>query len=135
MALFFPSKEMLLVLFFSISPIGFGFDNIYDYDIEIYNGSYHTSLVTTCTTSYMPLGTVTIKRRSPQIFQCGYLDGERSMLTCNVTMGKLHGGFTFFNSGRDHLTNCKDLMCSWIVDERGLSMRKGGREVLHYRWP
>ncbi|KAL1568077.1 hypothetical protein AAHA92_03484 [Salvia divinorum] len=137
MALLFPSKEMLLVLIFSISFIHFGSsDSIYDYvyDIEIYNGSPHTSLVTTCETTVMPLGTITIKPRSPQIFQCPWLVGEYNKLTCDLSLGKLHGGFTFFDHDRD-FKRCKGLSCSWMVNERGVYMKKDGRVVFHYRWP
>ncbi|KAL1568079.1 hypothetical protein AAHA92_03486 [Salvia divinorum] len=126
---------MLLVLTFSIALIRFGSSlSLYDYGIGISNASYYTSLVVQCTTNDKPMGAMTINTRSQQDFKCPWLVGERSLATCDLTMGTLRGRFDFFDSNRD-LKRCKDKYCLWIVHESGLYMRIDDRDVLQYRWP
>ncbi|KAL1567973.1 hypothetical protein AAHA92_03386 [Salvia divinorum] len=135
MAIFFPSKEMLLVLTFSFSLIRFGSSlSLYDYDIEINNGSFYLPLVTKCTANGKPVGAMTIKPRSSQGFKCPWLVGKRSLATCDMSLGNFRGRFDLFDSNRD-LKRCNGKFCSWFINEGGLFLRIDGLNVLQYRWP
>lgn len=125
MALFFPSKEMLLVLTLSISLIRFGSSlTLFDYDIEI--GMQ-------CTINGKTGGAVVIKPFTPLGFKVPLLVGERTLATCEMTLHTKCQRFVVFGSDRD-LKRCNGRFCTWIVTDGALYLRINGLNVIQYRW-
>ncbi|KAI3469917.1 hypothetical protein Pfo_026580 [Paulownia fortunei] len=131
----FSSKNLLLLFFLLNAFIPFGFPlTLYDWQVLIANDSKNQALTTHCYTNGDDIGTRTLGPSDKQAFLSPVLVKERSLASCDMTLGKLHGRFDVFDSDRDS-HRCVDKTCIWKVNENGLFLVINGQLVLVYQWP
>lgn len=128
-------KALLLVLLVSNALIQFGSSvTLFSWTIQLTNRSRNTTLVTECQANGKPIGARSIHPESDQAFLCDVIVKKRSVATCDLRLGDLHGRFDVFDSKRD-LRRCKDKACLWVVNEIGLSVFLGPLLEFQYGWP
>ncbi|KAK4425342.1 hypothetical protein Salat_1728200 [Sesamum alatum] len=107
----------------------------FDWKIVVVNDSNNQVLTTHCQTNGDDIGTKTLYSYEHQEFQCPVLVRERTVASCDLTLGKLRGRFSVFDWDRDR-RRCADKACLWHVDENGVFLAiNGGELVLQYPWP
>ncbi|KAK4425343.1 hypothetical protein Salat_1728300 [Sesamum alatum] len=131
----FPSKNLLQVLLLlnALIPLGFS-TTLFDWTVLIVNDSKDQTLTTHCQTNGDDIGTKTLNASGQQAFLCPVLVKERTVATCDMTLGKLRGSFDVLEWDRDR-HRCADGACLWHVNENGLFLAINCDLVLQYPWP
>lgn len=130
------SQNLLLLLLVLNSSIPFVFCvTLYDVDIIILNYG-ESDLTTHCKTNGVDIGTTIIKPSDRQRFKDHVLVRQRSLASCDMTLGNRHGQFDVFDSKRGDLKRCADRLCLWMVQEDGLFLFIDlDHYELIYKWP
>ncbi|XP_011091683.1 uncharacterized protein LOC105172042 [Sesamum indicum] len=131
----FPSKNMLrlVLLLNALIPLAFSI-TLFDWTILIVNDSKDQTLTTHCETNGDDIGTKALNPSTKQAFVCPVLVKERTVASCDITLGNLHGRFDVLDWDRDQ-RRCVDGACLWHVDENGLFLVINCQLVLQYPWP
>ncbi|KAK4406047.1 hypothetical protein Sango_0611200 [Sesamum angolense] len=131
----FPSKnlmQLLLLLNASIIPLAFSV-TLFDWTVVIINDSKDQTLTTHCRTNGDDIGTKALNPSSQQAFLCPVLVNARTVASCDMTLGNLHGRFDVLDWDRDQ-RRCADGECLWHVEENGVFLVINCQLVLQYPW-
>ncbi|KAK4406045.1 hypothetical protein Sango_0611000 [Sesamum angolense] len=131
----FPSKNLLKILFLlnSFIPLALSV-TLFNWTILIINDSKNQALTTHCQTNGDDIGTKTLSPAEKQAFLCPVLVKQRTVASCDMTLGNLHGRFDVLDWDRDR-NRCVDKACLWHVNEDGVFLLLNGQWVLQYTWP
>ncbi|KAK4425344.1 hypothetical protein Salat_1728400 [Sesamum alatum] len=128
-------KNLLQILFLLNAFFHLGFSvTLFDWTILIVNDSKSQTLTTHCQTNGVDIGTKTLNPSGKQAFLCPVLVKQRTVATCDMTLGNSHGRFDVLDFDRDR-NRCVDKACLWHVNENGLFLVINGQLVLQYPWP
>lgn len=123
----------LAILFIALAPCAFSI-TLFDYNIYVYDDSNKT-LTARCKSNGADVGELTIVQRHWGNFVSHVLVKERTVATCSMTLGNLHGTFDIFDWDRDKERCIPIKFCYWKVDETGLSLRVRDTFVKQFNWP
>lgn len=130
---FHPSKTSLIlaILLIALAPRAFPL-TLFDYTIYLTNDSKQT-LTARCTSNGADVGELTVAPQQTGRLVSHVLVKERTLATCSMKLGKLHGTFDVFEYDRDK-KRCTSKFCYWKIDERGLWLRVNNNYVLQFKW-
>lgn len=130
---FHPSKtsSVLTILLITFTPCAFSI-TLFDCTIDLYNSSNNT-LTASCNSNRAYVGSFTIPPLEYQDFISHVLVREKSIATCSMTLGNLHGTFNIFDWDRDKI-RCQQKFCYWRINMR-LSLLIHNDFVLQFKWP
>lgn len=132
---FHTSKTSLLILailLIAFAPRAFSI-TLFDYSIYL-NNSANQTLTAHCTSNGADAGELTIAPHEWRYFLSHVLVKERTVATCSITLGKLHGSFDVFDFDRDK-KRCPPKVCYWTINEIGLYLRLNNAYILQFQWP
>ncbi|KAI3459602.1 hypothetical protein Pfo_016265 [Paulownia fortunei] len=129
-----PSKPfLLLILLNAFTPLVFSL-SLFDCKIVFINSSPNQTLTASCQSNGDDVGTYTITPARSASFLSHVLVKQRTVASCSMTMGNLHGSFDVFDWDRDRL-RCANKVCVWQINEDGLSLLINNGYVLQFHWP
>lgn len=106
-----------------------------DWTILLKNSSPNVNLVSHCYANGNDVGLTTLLPSQTQTFTCSVILKHRSVATCELTLGNLHGSFDLFDWDRDR-DRYEELgnYSVWQADEKGLSLSLHGKYVFQFPW-
>lgn len=127
---------LLIVLMLSSSSISVVLSlTLFDWQILITNTSKNQTLTTHCATNGEDIGTMALQPFAKQAFLDHVLVKQRSLASCDMSLGNKRGRFDVFDSDRGDLKRCADKTCVWNVNEDGLFLDINNQYLLQYQWP
>ncbi|KAK4421684.1 hypothetical protein Salat_2119000 [Sesamum alatum] len=107
---------------------------LFDWKIYLDNTSTKQTLSAHCQSTGEDVGKFTINPTGSVSFLSHVLVKQKTVASCSMTLGNLHGDFNVFDWDRDK-GRCPDKTCLWRINEDGLSMLVNNEYVLQFRWP
>ncbi|KAK4388050.1 hypothetical protein Sango_2411600 [Sesamum angolense] len=106
-----------------------------DGKIVLVNTSTKQTLSAHCKSNGEDVGTFTIAPGGSASFLSHILVEQRTVASCSMTLGNLHGDFDVFDWDRDK-GRYADRICLWQISEDGLSLLINNEQYeLQFRWP
>ncbi|KAK4425349.1 hypothetical protein Salat_1728900 [Sesamum alatum] len=131
----FPSNILFFYLLLSaFNPYNFIFQvHAYDCEVTLINGSTNQVLTAHCQSNGTDVGTTTLDPAGTGSFLTPVAGDKRSVASCDMTLGNLHGHFDVFDSDI-YRSACAVRALSWRVDESGLYVFLDQQWSLKYHW-
>ncbi|KAL0366781.1 UNVERIFIED_CONTAM: hypothetical protein Sradi_3568200 [Sesamum radiatum] len=109
--------------------------SLIDGKIILVNMSTKQTLSAHCKSNGEDVGTFTIASAGSASFLSHILVKQRTVASCSMTLGNLHGDFDVFDWDRDK-SMCFQRICMWRISEDGLSLLINNEHYeLQFRWP
>ncbi|KAK4421686.1 hypothetical protein Salat_2119200 [Sesamum alatum] len=128
--------SLLLILLngFITTPFVYSL-TLFDCKIFLVNTSTKQTLSAHCQSTGEDVGKFTIAPKGSASFLSHVLVKRKTVASCSMTLGNLHGDFNVFDWDRDK-GRCADNICMWQISEDGLSLLINNEQyVLQFRWP
>ncbi|KAL9161994.1 hypothetical protein ABFS82_07G058000 [Erythranthe guttata] len=108
--------------------------NAFVCEITLVDGSPNQILTTHCLANGQDFGNGTMDPYTTFSYVTPVVDGQRSVITCDMALGNLQGKFQVFDSDVDG-GRCRVRALDWRVDENGLFALIDNAFVQRYHWP
>ncbi|KAL2230191.1 UNVERIFIED_CONTAM: hypothetical protein Sindi_1613500 [Sesamum indicum] len=130
----FPYNILFFLLLLSASNSNFIFSvGAYDCVVTLINGSTNQVLTAHCQANGTDVGTTTLDPAGTASFLTPVAGDQRTVATCDMTLGNLHGRFDVFDSNEDR-SRCAVRALSWRIDESGLYVFANQQWYQRYHW-
>ncbi|KAK4406042.1 hypothetical protein Sango_0610700 [Sesamum angolense] len=115
----FPYNILFLLVLSAFNPDLIFPVRAYNCEVTLINGSTNQALTAHCLANGTDVGTTTLDPAGFVSFLTPVAGDQRTVATCDLTLGNLHGRFDVFDSNEDR-SRCSVRALSWRIDESGL---------------
>ncbi|KAH6816140.1 hypothetical protein C2S51_020960 [Perilla frutescens var. frutescens] len=102
-------------------------------EVTLVDGSANQGATAHCLANGSDLGRGTMDPYATFSFVTPVVENQRTIMTCDITLGNLHGRFDLFDSNAD-AQRCALRALDWRIDENGLFILIDHVFVQRYRW-